>query len=311
MTDELVSVIIPNYCHSDYLEQRLTSVLNQTYQNIEVIILDDASDDDGASQRIIEQYRSHPKVSNIIYNAVNCGSPFRQWKKGLSLARGKWIWIAESDDYCELRFLQTCLDFISDQDSISFVYCQSRLVNAVGNLLGYAPSTHSGLYDGATFINKFMTAGSSVWNASAVLFKRTNAIKCIDEILNFKAAGDYFFWCLLAEKGDVGVIDEPLNFFRQHDGKVTPKRSIDGTEDYEVLQILHYLDSKHYLKGVTRFRSMRHFYHRLFGWGYTSEALRTQLLQEYAEIATLPVLFYRLDFFVYRLFRYLRKVFGS
>ena len=311
MTDELVSVIIPNYCHSGYLEQRLDSVLNQTYQNIEVIILDDASDDNGASQAIIERYRSHPKVSNIIYNAVNCGSPFLQWEKGLSLAQGNWIWIAESDDFCELNFLQTCLDFISRSDSVSFVYCRSCLIDAEGHLTGYAPAAPGGLYEGPAFISNFMTAGSSVWNASAVLFKRAKAIKCIDKILDFKAAGDYYFWCLLAETGDVGVIDEPLNYFRQHYGKVTPKRSIDGTEDHEVIQILHYLDSKHYLKGIARFRSMRHYFHRLFGWGYTSEALRKQLLREYSEIATMPVLFYRLDFFLYRFFRYLVRVFGS
>lgn len=311
MSKPLVSILIPNYCHSMFLEQRLSSVLNQTYQNFEVIILDDASPDNGASQHIIEQYRTHPKVSKIIYNTVNCGSPFKQWKKGLDYAKGDWVWIAESDDFCELELLQSCIDFITSHDALSFAYCRSCLVNASGAMLGYAPSVPGGYYEGPTFIKKFMTAGSSVWNASAVLFNSTYARLCIDQVMNFRAAGDYLFWCLLAEMGNVGVIDKPLNFFRQHNEKVTPKSSVDGTEDEEVLQVLFHLKERGYLRGATRYRSMCHYFHRLFGWGYTSDALRSQLIREYADIAAFPVPFYRIEFFFYRVLRRVRKVFES
>ena len=57
----LISVIIPNYNHSKYLEQRLESVFNQTYTNFEVILLDDCSTD--ASREILERFAKHEKVS--------------------------------------------------------------------------------------------------------------------------------------------------------------------------------------------------------------------------------------------------------
>src|SRR5690348_15535502 len=85
-----VSVIIPNYNHADHLQQRIETVLNQTYRDFDVIILDDCSTD--GSKEVIEKYRNHPAVKTIVYNDVNSGNPFLQWKKGLDLAGGEWIW---------------------------------------------------------------------------------------------------------------------------------------------------------------------------------------------------------------------------
>ena len=102
--NSLVSVIIPNYCHAQYLDQRIQSVLEQTYQNFEVIILDDKSTDN--SLEVIDKYRSHPKVAKVIINEVNSGSPFKQWERGINEASGDIIWIAESDDYCTPDFLE-------------------------------------------------------------------------------------------------------------------------------------------------------------------------------------------------------------
>ena len=73
----LISVIIPNYNHARYLEQRLDSVFNQTYPNFEVIILDDHSTDN--SLEIINRYKDDPNLSQIIINDTNSGSVFKQW----------------------------------------------------------------------------------------------------------------------------------------------------------------------------------------------------------------------------------------
>lgn len=70
------SVIIPNYNHGRYLNQRISSVLNQTSQNFELILLDDASSDDSVD--ILMQFEKHPKVSIFIINRRNSGSTFKQ-----------------------------------------------------------------------------------------------------------------------------------------------------------------------------------------------------------------------------------------
>ena len=88
-----VSVIIPNYNHAQFLEQRVESVLNQTFQDFEIIFLDDASTDN--SKEVFSKYSNHPKISHVIFNETNSGSPFKQWNKGFGLSTGEYIWIAE------------------------------------------------------------------------------------------------------------------------------------------------------------------------------------------------------------------------
>ena len=92
----LISIIVPNYNHEKYLKQRLESVFNQTYSNFEVILLDDCSTD--SSLNILAEYIKNSKVSHCIFNEANSGNTFIQWNKGISLAKGDYIWIAESDD---------------------------------------------------------------------------------------------------------------------------------------------------------------------------------------------------------------------
>ena len=85
----LVSVIVPNYNYAKYLNLRLESIFAQTYDNYEVILLDDKSSD--GSIDIINKYSNHPKVSKVIINEVNSGSPFIQWKRGIKEACGDVI----------------------------------------------------------------------------------------------------------------------------------------------------------------------------------------------------------------------------
>ena len=111
----LVSVIVPNYNHAPFLRLRLDSIFNQTFQDFEVIILDDCSTDN--SKEIIEEYRNRPQVSHVVYNETNSGSPFKQWAKGFDLAQGEYIWIAESDDWAELAFLEVFISVLTKNES--------------------------------------------------------------------------------------------------------------------------------------------------------------------------------------------------
>lgn len=83
----MVSVIVPNYNHASYLVARIESILNQTYQDFELILLDDCSTDD--SREVLLKYKDNPKVTHLVFNEQNSGSPFIQWHKGVQLAEGE------------------------------------------------------------------------------------------------------------------------------------------------------------------------------------------------------------------------------
>lgn len=129
----LVSIIVPNFNHAEYLSERLGSIFQQTYTNFEVIILDDHSTD--YSLEIIDSFRADSRLVGIVVNEINVGSPFMQWKKGLELAKGKIGWIAESDDVSDSTFLQKMVDFYMENHLV-MCYSLSKKIDSKGRDCG-------------------------------------------------------------------------------------------------------------------------------------------------------------------------------
>lgn len=234
----MVSVIIPNYNHAPFLKRRIDSVLNQTYQDFEVIIMDDCSTDN--SREIIEQYRGHPKISQIVYNDVNSGSTFIQWNKGFNLAKYEYIWIAESDDVANSLFLETIMDPLLKDSSIVLGFSGVKCIDASNNYLpiryGAAIMRHnvdSGIY----FIKNNMLLNNYIVNASAVVFKKEIALRVPKDYMSYKSAGDYLFWIEILRQGKVYHTGLQLDYFRQHNQKVTPKSMASGIAFIESFKI--------------------------------------------------------------------------
>jgi len=98
-----VSIIVTNYNYARFLDQRLGSIDRQTYRDFEVVLLDDASTDE--SVPVLERFaRQHQ--CRLVRNDRNSGSPYKQWNKGVRLAAGQYVWVAEADDYADERFLE-------------------------------------------------------------------------------------------------------------------------------------------------------------------------------------------------------------
>lgn len=240
MEDILVSVVVPNYNHAPYLRERMESVLSQTYANYEVIILDDCSTDN--SRDVIEGYRSNGHVSHIIYNKENVGRVFQQWKKGISLAKGELVWIAESDDRCEPQLLERLVAQFRQHPNLALAFCKSTLFTTSGKTWTQdAKGLREGVYGGKDFITTFMSHGCPMLNASACLFRKSAFLRIEDLYTTFKAAGDRMFWTEISEQGDVAVVDARLNWYRKHDTNTTALAMQNGISQKENKRILDYI----------------------------------------------------------------------
>lgn len=208
-----VSVIVPSYNHARYLHQRLESILNQEYQNFELIILDDCSTDN--SRTIIEQYAGHPRVSMISFNATNSGSPFFQWEKGLLLARGNWIWIAESDDFASPLFLGSLMNLVSVSPDAGIAFSNSFWVDAEGRA-GESLSTykHSFYRTGSEEIRSRLFRNCTIQNVSAALIQKKHAVSAIKGLGKYKACGDWIFYIRILQHTGLVFTSERLNSFR-------------------------------------------------------------------------------------------------
>ena len=233
MKNPLVSVLIPNYCHASYLNERIDSVLAQTYQNFEVIIMDDCSTDN--SREVIEQYRNHPRVREIVYNEINSGSTFNQWDKGITMAGGELIWIAESDDSCCPELLERLVEQFEQTEDLAVAYVQSVLINTYGEVIKMPVEKGNPIiYDGRYFIRTHLLYGTCIINASMAIFSREKSLGIDRCFKQFKSVGDWMFWVLMAETGKVAEVREPLNYFRRHEGTVTSRCSLNGVSDTNV-----------------------------------------------------------------------------
>ena len=221
MESPLVSVIIPNYNYARFLTKRIDSVLNQTYENLEVIILDDKSTDD--SRSVIESYRKDPRVTHILFNETNSGSTFKQWQKGFELAQGTFIWIAEADDYAAPTLIEKLIENMAEDADIKVGFVNSYWVAPDRQFINsdYTISEGKHIYDGKQFVCEHLLKENYIYNASMVVFRRDVYDKANPDYKQFRYCGDWHFRGSVCAAGRIIEVHDMLSRFRQHQRKVT------------------------------------------------------------------------------------------
>ena len=168
--------------------------------------------------------QSFPNQSRKVFNQVNSGSTFKQWRKGLTIARGHFIWIAESDDNAEPGLLRALLHKLQRHPDASFAYAQSRMIDDSHCDLGL-PLEWTEELSPTRWMNDFAASGqeeiraalsikNSIPNASAVVFRNFDGIvDLVDE--RMRLCADWLFWVRLCRRGGVVFDARPLNLWRQ------------------------------------------------------------------------------------------------
>ena len=274
-----VSVIVPNYNHAPYLRQRLDSIINQTFRDLEVVVLDDASTDN--SREIIQTYADYP-MFRLLFNETRNGSAFKQWQKGLESARGEYVWFAESDDCASPHFLSKLLPILESDKSLGLVYCQSYLIDPSSRVVGDAiqwtddldPSRwkKNFINNGRVEIKRYLSKKNTIPNASAVLL-RASVLRSIDGLdAGYTLCGDWLLWIKILLRSNVGYVADKLNYWRQRSSNA--RTHLPGVLELdEGSQIINYLAKELRVPAVEREELLANFATRCAEWMKVSRVL--------------------------------------
>ena len=246
-----VSVIVPSYEYARYLPARLTSVFEQRLPVFETIVLDDASRDDSVDviRRVASAAGRHVR---LVVNEVNGGGVFRQWRRGLELAGGTHVWIAEADDLASPDFLAASVA-ASDADTVlSFTDSHQvgpddePLADGYGYYFERVDATLFGAgfaLDGAAFARRALAVRNVVLNVSAVLWRRDALAAALvaagDALDAYRLVGDWRLYlevCALPGAKVVHVAAS-LNTHRRHPESVT--HSLDARRHLDEIVAMH------------------------------------------------------------------------
>ena len=234
-----VSVVVPNYNYAGFLAERLHSIWSQTYPIFEVIVLDDASTDN--SLALVDRLqRQGGRQVRVVANAANSGSVSRQWARGVEMARGDVVWIAEADDFADPGFLAATIGAFDDAGTV-ISFCQSRQIDEAGRVMAESYLDYVADIDpqrwrqdycrpGPEEIADALAVKNTIPNVSAALFRRDTLAEVLrshlDEMTGLHNAGDWLCYLRLLTKGSVRFVASSLNNHRRH-GRSTTLASVD------------------------------------------------------------------------------------
>lgn len=241
-------MIVPNYNHARFLEQRLQSVIDQTFEDFELVFLDDASTDE--SRQVFERFAHDPRV-RAVFNQANSGSVFKQWNRGFAEAVGEYVWIAESDDYADERFLETLVGALDAHPSAGIAYCQSWAVDENGGRIKIMELDRAQIDEHrwkSDFFNngrdecaRYFVLSCMINNASSALVRRGVVEKIGGADEDWRIAGDWVFWAKMLMESDIVFVAQPLNYWRCHSATVRSSATRSGEmleESYRVAKLI-------------------------------------------------------------------------
>ncbi|MGB6691512.1 MAG: glycosyltransferase [Terracidiphilus sp.] len=223
--DPLVSLVIPCYKHAHFLSECVTSILAQTHQNFEILIMDNCSPDN--TPEVARSFHD-PRV-RYFRNEVNIGH-VRNFNKGIMMSRGKFVCLVPADDY--LRNPDVLDRFVKILDRNPHVgYVFSRAFEVQGTKeIGIAHWTDCGnrdrIWNGSTFLKRLIKSDCIVM-ASAMVRK-----ECFDKIallsVDLPHACDWYLWCLFALHYQVAYVSQPMVCCRIHEESLTTSLNRDS-----------------------------------------------------------------------------------
>jgi len=206
MEQKLVSILMPAYNCENYVAQAIEAVLSQTYQNFELIMLDDCSTD--STKKIMDSY-SDSRIKRF-HNEINLGY-LQSSNKLVNYASGDYLTFQDADDLCVPNRLEQLVSFLEQHPNISCVGSNIHKTDQLGNIIHTTnyPVEHDAILSGLLNYHIVMT-GSSLMVRQEVL----NSIGLYNLYFDRIGSEDTYWFTQIIEKYKVANLQEPLYFYR-------------------------------------------------------------------------------------------------
>ena len=233
MTKEMenvkVTVVIPIYNVEEYLVECLESVINQTYQNLEIICVEDKSTDN--SLDILYQYVERDSRIQLFCNAENKGLAYSR-NVGLNIAKGEYVLFVDSDDYITEDLITMCIQNVDDNDIVCFNYVQFDDIH--GYQTPHRYKMEDGKYEGKSYFVESVMNDSIVFSAWSKFYRRAfldnNDIRFCDGLLYEDIL--FSFTCFLKASGIYSLSKQAYWYRIRYDSIMTKKIAEQNLESY-------------------------------------------------------------------------------
>jgi len=199
--DELFSIIMPSYNTAEYIAETIQSVLDQTYKNWELIIVDDCSTDN--TDEIVKPFLVDERI-RYLKNEQNSGAALSR-NRALREAKGRWIAFLDSDDLWMPEKLEKQIRFM-EENGYYFSYTNYEEIDVEGNKTGVKITgpkriTKTGMYN-------------YCWPGCLTVMYDASKVGLI-QIKDIKKNNDYAMWLKVCKKTDCYLLDEYLGQYRK------------------------------------------------------------------------------------------------
>lgn len=271
----LVSIVIPTYNGAQFIDEAMASAIVQSYQNLEIVISDDASTD--GTLAIIESYRERTSIPIKIYNHNPSGIG-ANWNNSIKHAKGEYIKFLFQDDVLLPNCVERMVSIAESASNVGLVYCKREIIYEESNpfdrrwvknfkILHQSWKSlivEEGVMSGRLYIkdpNLLIHPVNKIGEPPAVLLHKS----CFEKIGYFntqlKQALDIEYWYRIMSHFNIGFADEALIKFRIHGNQASQINAKSGFNDKRLMPVLQFKYLFWYLPLSSKMQLLREIWH--------------------------------------------------
>jgi glycosyltransferase involved in cell wall biosynthesis len=220
-----VTVIVASYNHAEFLYQRMQSIIDQTHQDLEVLVIDDCSTDN--SREVLEQFKFDPRIK-LVYSDINRGWVATS-NMGVEESSSEFVIFANCDDFCDKEMISSLLEALKLNPTAAMSFCQSSLIDKDDALIGtdrihrsrkFKQLTENDTLIDSVVATELLIESCIIPNLSAALFRRDVLVELGMLSSTYSVISDWDLFLKIASKYDIVYVHSILNSFRQHNATI-------------------------------------------------------------------------------------------